>query len=46
MANKDGFYFSETVGFQPETKKPAKKQKGENKDGKEKGKDSNKKQKN
>jgi len=44
---RGGFYFSETVGFQPNTKKNDKKAKGDKKDGKEKGgKDNNKKQKN
>lgn len=48
MADKNGgFYFSETVGFQPNTKKNDKKVKGDKKDGKEKGgKDNSKKQKN
>ena len=41
MSDKGGFYFSETVGFQPDTKKSSKKSKGEKKDGKEKNKDNN-----
>lgn len=43
--NNSGFYFSETVGFEPDIKKNDKKAKGDKKDGKEKGK-GNKKQKN
>lgn len=39
--NNGGFYFSEEVGFEPDIKKPVKKDKGEKKDGKKK--DSNKK---
>lgn len=40
MSDKNsGFYFSETVGFKPDTKKVSKKSKGEIKDGKEKNKD-------
>ena len=42
--NNGGFYFSETVGFEPDIKKNDKKAKGDKKDGKEKGK-GNKKQK-